>query len=145
MVTAFCPLTNERYAIGCREGVILICDKNGNIRQKLIGHQAAVTAISRKGNKLFSSSYDCTLRLWDLRKGKTESAVIVTSPGWIHTFCFHPDGTSVFIGDEQGGCIGCLFHPITWLLLSVRGYSVILLEKNGSIISVSKFHLNPIT
>ena len=80
VVTAFCPLTNERYAIGCREGVILICDKNGNIRQKLIGHQAAVTAISRKGNKLFSSSYDCTLRLWDLRKGKTESAVIVTSP-----------------------------------------------------------------
>ena len=102
VVTAFCPLANERYAIGCREGVILICDKNGNIRQKLIGHQAAVTAISRKGNKLFSSSYDCTLRLWDLRKGKTESAVIVTSPGWIHTFCFHPDGTSVFIGDEQG-------------------------------------------
>lgn len=88
MVTAFCPLTNERYAIGYREGVILICDKNGNIRQKLIGHQAAVTAISRKGNKLFSSSYDCTLRLWDLRKGKTESAVIVTSPGWIHTFAF---------------------------------------------------------
>ena len=102
VVTAFCPLTNERYAIGYREGVILICDKNGNIRQKLIGHQAAVTAISRKGNKLFSSSYDCTLRLWDLRKGKTESAVIVTSPGWIHTFCFHPDGTSVFMGDEQG-------------------------------------------
>lgn len=101
-ITSFCSLSDERYAVGCREGTILICDKDGNVQQKLIGHQAAVTAIFRKGNKLFSSSYDCTLRLWDLHKGKTESAVIMISSGWIHTFCLHPDGTSIFMGDEQG-------------------------------------------
>lgn len=101
----FCSLSDERYAVGCREGTILICDKDGNVLQKLIGHQAAVTAIFRKGNKLFSSSYDCTLRLWDLHKGKTESAVIMTSSGWIHTFCLHPDGTSIFMGRRTGPVI----------------------------------------
>lgn len=31
VVIVFCFFVNERYVIGCCEGVILICDKNGNI------------------------------------------------------------------------------------------------------------------
>lgn len=115
-VTAFCSLTEDQhglgrsngipteylYAVGCSNGMILVCDRSGTVLQRLIGHQAAVTSIIRKGDKLFSSSYDCTLRLWNLHKGKTESAVIVAHTGWIHSFYLCPDGTSIFMGDEQG-------------------------------------------
>lgn len=59
-----------------------------------------VIVIFWKGNKLFLSSYDCILCLWDFCKGKIELVVIVISFGWIYIFCFYLDGIFVFMGDE---------------------------------------------
>lgn len=101
-VTAFCPLSGETFAVGCRNGIILLCDKEGTVIRKLIGHQATVTAICRQEDKLFSGSYDNTLRLWNLQNKKIESAVILTNPNWIRSLYLCPDGKYIFMGDEKG-------------------------------------------
>lgn len=101
-VTAFCPLPGGAFVAGCRNGIILLCDKEGAIIRKLIGHQATVTAICRQEDKLFSGSYDNTLRLWNLQNEKIESAVIQTNPNWICSLYLCPDGKYIFMGDEKG-------------------------------------------
>lgn len=102
-VTAFCTLPAASFAVGCKDGTILLCRANGAIIEKLIGHRASVTALCFKEDKLFSGSYDGTLRMWNIDNGKTESAVIWEHTGWIHALYLHPDRKYIFMGDEQGG------------------------------------------
>lgn len=110
-VTAFCALSNLGYAVGCKDGTILICQPDGSVIKKLIGHQASITMLSAKDNKLFSSSYDGTLRMWDINNEKIKSEVILEHTAWIHSFCLTQDGRSIFIGDEQGGFYCIPFSP----------------------------------
>lgn len=44
--------------------------KTGALRRILIGHDAAVTNITIVGEKLYSSSFDGTLRVWNIRSIK---------------------------------------------------------------------------
>lgn len=101
-VTAFCALSATRFALGCKDGSILLFRTDGGIAEKLIGHRASVTTLCTRDNQLFSGSYDGTLRMWNIGGDKVESAVIWEHSGWIHSSYLYPDGKTIFVGDEQG-------------------------------------------
>lgn len=110
-VTAFCSLSGTGYAVGCKDGCILLCQPDGTVIKKLIGHRAPVTSLSIQGSRLFSGSYDNTLRMWNMEEVKVEPAVILEHTGWIHSFYLSSDEAFVFMGDEQGGLYQFPFSP----------------------------------
>ena len=53
--------------------------------------------------KLFTSSFDGTIRLWNMdNENKTVSSIVYQSSAWIHTFVFNKNREQIFTGDEQG-------------------------------------------
>jgi WD40 repeat protein len=56
------------FAIGLRSGEIALLDGAGKLTGVLSGHVASVTDLAIHGSLLASSSFDGTVRLWDLSK-----------------------------------------------------------------------------
>ena len=97
---------------GPETGVLVIGYKNGLVvgenpktgtYKELVGHISAITEIRFMNDKLFTSSYDGTIRLWNMdNENKTVSSIVYQSSAWIHTFVFNKNGEQIFTGDEQG-------------------------------------------
>jgi WD40 repeat protein len=69
---------NERLvATGSRDRSIKIWNKDGELRDTLIGHTGDVVALSfsRDGSKLASAGWDNTARIWNVRTGKAERII----------------------------------------------------------------------
>lgn len=103
-----CVLSNLRegiQAIGYKSGLILYRKSpQETVFKELIGHISPVTRIKHLNNKLLSSSYDGSVRLWNNIYGenKIESAIVYQFSEWIHAFTIDRDGKHIFIGDERG-------------------------------------------
>lgn len=92
---------NKLAAVGTKNGDIYIVDENGNSRGKLVGHLSQVTGLAINGNKLISSSYDRTVKLWDITSINSEPVTLKEYPSWV--YCVHmPNANSVLVGDESG-------------------------------------------
>lgn len=53
-------------------------------------------------NKLYSCSYDRTLRLWNLSADRMESVVVLEGSSWLRTLALVPDRKLLLAGDEGG-------------------------------------------
>lgn len=93
---------SRQFAIGYGDGTVLLFSSNETTFQKLVGHRSAVTSIQLEGDKLYSCSYDRTLRLWNLSADRLESVVMLESSSWLHTFLLNPNKESIWAGDENG-------------------------------------------
>lgn len=102
-VTAFgyCPLSG-RFAIGYEDGTILLFHSREASFQRLVGHRSAVTSILLHENKLYSCSYDRTLRLWNLSADRMEPVVVLEGSAWLRTLALVPDRKLLLAGDEGG-------------------------------------------
>lgn len=91
-------------AIGYKNGLILYRNPKENNFKELIGHISSITRIKYINNKLLSSSYDGSVRLWNKinDKDKVESAIVYQPSEWIHVFTIARDSKRIFVGDEKG-------------------------------------------
>lgn len=65
--TAYVYQSKLKYdIIGADNGTLYIYDTNGNYVRSLIGHKARIADIDQYSNMAISSSYDNTIRIWNL-------------------------------------------------------------------------------
>ena len=111
-VTAWghCP-KSKQLAIGYEDGTLLLFDAERKNVRKLVGHRSAIAAIVIRENKLYSCSYDRTLRLWNLSAEKLEPVVILESTSWLHSLAFDPSEEMLLAGDENGNLYRLCVSP----------------------------------
>jgi WD40 repeat protein len=97
-------------ALGTNSGKIFIYDASWNNVKTLIGHRSAITQVGFNKNSLFSSSYDCTVDLWNMKMQKVEPITLRTSKTWIHCFNASENGV-IWTGDESGNLSRILISP----------------------------------
>lgn len=114
-VTAFGYCHGSRQlAVGYADGTILLFDGGGKNYQKLVGHRSAVTRLKLRGSKLYSCSYDRTLRLWNLATAeRLESVVVFEGSSWFRSLELDPQGEILFAGDESGRLYAFSVSPDT--------------------------------
>lgn len=100
----------NRGAIGVEGGNIYLIDARGNILNDLVGHRSRITQLEFKGHYLFSSSYDCTINLWDVLADKKEAVSLKTLSSWAHCF-YISDENTLFTGDETGAVSRIMISP----------------------------------
>ena len=100
----------QMAAAGTQEGDIWLTDASGNVIRRLVGHRSSVTQLEFKGRYLFSSGYDCMVRLWNVEPDKQEDVTLHAFPGWVRCFCLS-DGNSIWTGDETGAVSRLMTSP----------------------------------
>ena len=73
------------------------------VKRAVFKHDAGVTqaAFNRTGDRIVTSSYDKTARIWDVSKG-TETAVLKGHEGPVERAEFSPDGSRVITAARDG-------------------------------------------
>ena len=54
------------------------------------------------GNRLYSSSYDGTVKLWNTASDKIDPITLISAGSWIMNFTFDASKQYVWIGDQNG-------------------------------------------
>lgn len=102
-VTALCQSPEGKsLAVGYADGMLLLAGTNGEILQRLVAHRAAISGICIRDDKLYSCSYDRTLRLWNLATERREAVTVLESSSWLLSLAFSLDGTALLAGDGNG-------------------------------------------
>lgn len=102
-ITALCHCTEkELLAIGYDDGTLLLTSADGKKLQRLVAHRSAISCLCIRQDKLYSCSYDRTLRLWNLAAERQEAVTVLESSSWLHTMAFSHDGAFLFAGDGNG-------------------------------------------
>ena len=88
-------------AYGMSDGTIWIVDKAGKML-KLIGHRSRISKVQIRGNLLYSSSYDGSVKLWVPTNEKVEPMTLVETSNWIMHFDFDSTSKTFWMGDVKG-------------------------------------------
>lgn len=94
----------ERFHIlGMDDGTIYVIDSNGRILKELTGHTSAITKVELFNNVLVSTSYDHTLRFWQMNYSSSVIASFVqTLDRWPLTFDMDREGMVLWTGTQDG-------------------------------------------
>ena len=109
VVTAFASSKNAHLkAYGMSDGTIWLIDEKTNTPTKLIGHLSRVSKLKLIGQRLYSSSYDGSVCLWNTVSDKIEPMPLLSSNAWILNFTFDNTKTSIWMGDQNGNVTGAM-------------------------------------
>src|SRR5574344_12431 len=97
-------------AIGTDHGTIYITDSNWQIKNSLTGHRSSITQVNIHDNTLLSSSYDCTVNLWNLHLKKIEPITLKTFPTWVLSIN-SSEKNMIWTGDESGRLSRIIISP----------------------------------
>lgn len=97
-------------ALGCEDGMIHIFNRNGQKVRTLVGHRSRVSQLDFKESYLFSSSYDNTLNLWNLKNSGQDALTVRVLPSWIYCF-LNNDQEALWVGDESGTLTRVVISP----------------------------------
>ena len=104
-VTAYAESKNTGVEVyGMSDGNIYLVDVKGKI-QKLIGHQSRISKLKLNGRRLYSSSYDGSMKLWITDKEKVEPVTLISTSHWLMHFNFDGDKKTIWLSDAQGRLI----------------------------------------
>lgn len=101
---------NSYEAFGTQEGVIIIVDDHGNVH-RLIGHGSRVTRVKFDGNRLYSTSYDGTVRFWPFTQQKIDPMTIIDTRQWVVSFAFDETMRYIWTADQNGNLTETLIDP----------------------------------
>lgn len=101
---------NEYEAFGTVDGIIFIVDNKGNV-QRLVGHGSRVSRVKFDGNRLYSTSYDGTVRFWPFKQQKIEPVTIIDSRQWVVSFVFDESMRYIWTSDQNGNLMETLIDP----------------------------------
>ena len=90
---------------GNNQGAIYLWDlSNGQQIDVLRGHNAKITSVvfSNDGRYMVSSSYDGSVRLWQMDDLNTLPIVFDDHNSWVTSAAFTPDGKYIVSGDKDG-------------------------------------------
>lgn len=111
-VTAFASSKNTKKRVyGMSDGTIYLYDEQTGKTIKMEGHLSRISKLKMNGSRLYSSSYDGTMRLWNTANDKIVPITLVSAGSWIMNFTFDATKHYVWIGDQNGN--------LTTALLSV--------------------------
>ena len=101
-VTAYCESKNTGVeAYGMSDGTIYLKNKKGEF-QKLIGHRSRISKMKLNGNRLYSASYDGSVKLWVTNNEKIEPMTLLETGNWILHFNFDSTKDTFWMGDTKG-------------------------------------------
>lgn len=90
-------------AIGYKNGIVIAEDITTRAHKELIGHISPVTEIRFMNGKLITSSYDGTVRLWNMdNENKIVSSIVYQPAEWIYAFAIDRNGERIFTGTQSG-------------------------------------------
>ena len=111
-VTAFASSKNSHVkAYGMSDGSICLVNELTNTSTMLLGHLSQVSKLKLNGLRLFSSSYDGSVRLWNTASTKIEPMTLLSLNAWIMNFTFDNSKNYIWTGDQNGN--------VTMALLSI--------------------------
>jgi len=102
-ITAFASSKNTKQrAYGMSDGTIYLYDETSGKSTKLEGHLSRISKLKMNGNRLYSSSYDGTVKLWNTASDKIDPITLISAGSWIMNFTFDASKQYVWIGDQNG-------------------------------------------
>ena len=91
----------KEQIFGMYDGTVNVLTNDGKVR-KLIGHRSRVSRVNYDNNRIYSSSYDGTVRYWNLENDKMEPITILNSRQWIVSLSFDKSRHYIWTGDQNG-------------------------------------------
>ena len=91
----------KQQAFGMYDGTIYYFEPSGKMH-KLVGHNSRVSRINYDKTRLYSSSYDGTVKFWNISSEKIEPINIINSRQWIISLSFDLTKKFVWTGDQNG-------------------------------------------
>ena len=102
-VTAFASSKNTKQrAYGMSDGTVYLYNEQTGKTTKLEGHLSRISKLKINGSRLYSSSYDGTVRLWNTASEKIVPITLISAGSWIMNFTFDASKHNVWIGDQNG-------------------------------------------
>lgn len=102
--------SNAYEAFGTVEGTVFIADDKGAV-QRLVGHRSRVSRVMFDADRLYSTSYDGTVRFWHFRQKKIEPMTIIDSRQWVVSFIFGQSMRRIWTGSQNGTIMQALIDP----------------------------------
>ncbi len=101
-VTAYAYSAKLRMsAYGTVDGKVYIARQGAEI-QKLESHRSKISQLQFYGNRLFSSSYDGTVKFCDLSNSRMESSNAFTCNYWVHCMSAKISDDELWTGNQHG-------------------------------------------
>ena len=105
-VTAFASSKNAGVrAYGMSDGTIYLYDEKDNGVTKLEGHLSRISSLKLNGRRLFSASYDGSVKLWNTSTEKVEPITLFSASSWIMCFTLDKNKQYAWLGDRDGNVI----------------------------------------
>lgn len=102
-VTAFASSKNTKQrAYGMSDGTIYLFDETSGSSTKLEGHLSRISRLRINGRRLFSASYDGTMKQWNTGSSKIEPMTLISAGSWIMNFTLDNSKQYAWIGDQNG-------------------------------------------
>ena len=119
-VTAFASSKASKHqAYGMSDGTIYLYNEVTKKITKLEGHLSRISKISINNQRLLSSSYDGTVKFWNIGSTKIEPTTMISAESWIMNFRMDPSKQYVWIGNQNGDVMEALMSvpsmvDMTW-------------------------------
>ena len=99
------------HIYGTTDGVVILVDKSGRTT-RLVGHRSRVSRVSllyrltrnmnSTSNLFLTTSYDGTVKAWDINKEKIEPMDVMATDGWLMSTSTDKSGNYLWTGDQNG-------------------------------------------
>lgn len=103
-ITAIYKDQQEAISIGYRNGLVVYGNPEEGEMQELVGHLSTITSIKSRKGILYTSSYDGTVRSWNVNKNSNviNYTIIAEPKKWVYSFILVPNKQVMMTGNGDG-------------------------------------------